>query len=151
MIKFSLSCDRNHIFDSWFESNKAFETLNSKELLTCPMCNSTQIGKNIMAPNIVAKDKTSTIKCKSQEKKKKIDLQKPLSKYEEALQKLKKEIEKNSEYVGKNFVEQARLMYKCDTKKRSIHGEASLKEAKELVEEGIPVTPLPWPVITDTN
>ncbi len=151
MIKFSLSCDKNHIFDSWFESNKAFETLNSKGLLTCPMCDSTQINKNIMAPNIVAKEKSTTKECMALEKTKKIDLQEPLSKYEETLQKMKKEIEKNSEYVGKKFVEQARLMYQSDTKKKSIHGEASLKEAKELVDEGIPVLPLPWPIITDTN
>ena len=151
MIKFSLSCERNHIFDSWFESNKAFDKLHAKKLLTCPMCNSTQIGKNIMAPNIVAKEKSTSNECTAVDKPKKIDLQKPLSKYEEALQIVKKEIEKNSEYVGKNFVEQARLMYQSDNKKKSIHGEASLKDAKELVDEGIPVIPLPWPVITDTN
>ena len=151
MIKFSLSCECNHIFDSWFESNKAYETLNSKKLLTCPKCDSTQVNKNIMAPNIVAKEKSAKNECKALEKTKKIDLQKPFSKYEETLQKMKKEIEKNSEYVGKKFVEQARLMYQSDTKKKSIHGEASLKEAKELIDEGIPVLPLPWPVITDTN
>ncbi len=151
MIKFSLCCERNHIFDSWFESNKAFETLNSKQLLTCPICNSTLISKNIMAPNIVAKENSTKNECLEQKEEKKIDLQKPLSKYEEALQTIKKELEKNSEYVGKKFVEQARMMYQSSTEKRSIHGEASLKEAKELVEEGIPVTPLPWPVVTDTN
>lgn len=151
MIKFSLSCENSHIFESWFESNNAFDTLYSKGLLTCPICNSTQVGKNIMSPNIVAKLNPSKVTSKPQENDKKIDLQKPLSKYEEAIQTLKQEVEKNSEYVGKDFVEQARMMFQSETKKRSIHGEASIKEAKELVEEGIPVMPLPWPSISNTN
>ena len=151
MIKFSLSCDRNHIFDSWFESNQAYETLVSKKLLTCPICNSNHVHKNIMAPNIVAKDKPVEKETTAVAQKESIDLQKPQSKFEEKLMTLKKEIEKNSEYVGKKFAEQARMMYHSDTKKKSIHGEASLKEAKELLDEGIPVTPLPWPLISDTN
>jgi len=133
MIRFSLKCNKNHSFESWFQSSEAYEKLAAAGLLSCVECGDGQIVKSLMAP------KVSTSKAKAE-----TSLTTPMSDAEKALAKLKTEIEANSEYVGMNFAIEARAMHDGEQPARSIYGEAKPEEAKALIEDGIRVAPLPF-------
>ena len=134
MINYTLKCDQNHTFDSWFKSAEAFEMLVKKSMLVCSECGSTKITKAIMAPSVSTSRKKDT-KPPELEKK---------SKLKNDILELKKKIEANSEYVGNNFANEARSMYLGETPERSIYGEAKADDAKKLIDDGIPVMPLPF-------
>ena len=134
MINYTLKCDQNHTFDSWFKSAEAFEMLVKKSMVVCSECGSTKITKAIMAPSV------STSRKKGN---KPSDLEKK-SKLKNDILELKKKIEANSEYVGNNFANEARSMYLGETPERSIYGEAKADDAKKLIDDGIPVMPLPF-------
>ena len=134
MINYTLKCDQNHTFDSWFKSAEAFEMLVKKSMLVCSECGSTKITKAIMAPSVSTSRKKDT-KPPELEKK---------SKLKNDILELKKKIEANSEYVGNNFANEARSMYLGETPERSIYGEAKTDDAKKLIDDGIPVMPLPF-------
>jgi len=103
-----------------------------------------------MTPNVVNTKKGKAVNAET-DTKETIDLNVPFSKYEKAIQELKQIVSDNSDYVGKKFVREARKMHKGELASRSIHGEATPKDAKSLIEEGIPVLPLPWSSISNTN
>ena len=134
MINYTLKCDQNHTFDSWFKSAEAFEMLVKKSMVVCSECGSTKITKAIMAPSVSTSRKKYN---KPQELEKK-------SKIKNDILELKKKIEANSEYVGNNFANEARSMYLGETPERSIYGEAKTDDAKKLIDDGIPVMPLPF-------
>ena len=134
MINYTLKCDQNHTFDSWFKSAEAFEMLVKKSLVVCSECGSTKITKAIMAPSVRTSRKKDN-KPSELEKK---------SKLKNDILELKKKIEANSEYVGNNFANEARSMYLGETPERSIYGEAKTDDAKKLIDDGIPVMPLPF-------
>ena len=133
MILFDLKCDKNHKFEAWFASSVAYDKQLKNKLIKCPYCNSTRIEKALMAPNINTKT-TSKINKKNASQKK----------LERQIKKFRKYIEKNTDNVGKNFAEEARKIYYGETKSRPIRGESTEKEARELSEEGIPFSKLPW-------
>ena len=137
MILFDLQCEKNHKFECWFASSANYEEQLKNKMIVCPYCNSTKIQKSLMAPNINTK---STSKNSIKTNKKKLSQ----NNLENQIKKFKKYIEKNTENVGKNFAEEARKIYYGETKSRPIRGESTEKEAKELVEEGIPFSQLPW-------
>ena len=132
MINYTLKCDQNHTFDSWFKSAEAFEMLVKKSMVVCSECGSTKITKAIMAPSVSTSRKKDN-KPSELEKK---------SKLKNDILELKKKIEANSEYVGNNFANEARSMYLGETPERSIYGEAKADDAKKLIDDGIPVMPL---------
>ena len=134
MINYTLKCDQNHTFDSWFKSAEAFEMLVKKSMVICSECGSTKITKAIMAPSVSTSRKKDN-KPSELEKK---------SKLKNDILELKKKIEANSEYVGNNFANEARSMYLGETPERSIYGEAKADDAKKLIDDGIPVMPLPF-------
>ena len=134
MINYTLKCDQNHTFDSWFKSAEAFEMLVKKSMVVCSECGSTKITKAIMAPSVSTSRKKGN-KPSELEKK---------SKLKNDILELKKKIEANSEYVGNNFANEARSMYLGETPERSIYGEAKADDAKKLIDDGIPVMPLPF-------
>ena len=134
MINYTLKCDQNHTFDSWFKSAEAFEMLVKKSMVVCSECGSTKITKAIMAPSVSTSRKKEN-KPSELEKK---------SKLKNDILELKKKIEANSEYVGNNFANEARSMYLGETPERSIYGEAKTDDAKKLIDDGIPVMPLPF-------
>ena len=140
MIRFSLKCSQDHSFESWFQSSEAYENLAAAGMLSCIDCGDSRIVKSLMTP------KLSSIKTKS-----KTSLTAPKSDKEKALAKLKAEIEKNSDYVGMNFVSEARAMHDGEQPTRSIYGEARPEEAKALIEDGIRVAPLPFMPKRQTN
>ncbi len=133
MIRFSLKCDKDHGFDSWFPSGGAFEALKAQGHVTCPVCGSGAVEKALMAPAVVAPREAE-----------RPALAAPATPVEEALAALKRQIEENSEYVGMNFAAEARRIHAGDAPERAIHGEARAEEAKKLIEDGVPVAPLPF-------
>ena len=130
MIKYKLTCkDCSYQFDSWFASSKEFEKLKILKYLNCPSCNSLNIDKSLMAPSVL-NNKTSN--------KKFIEVKNKLKEY-------KKFIKNNFDYVGENFVYEARSVhYNNKKRKKGIYGNASTKEIKELKEEGIETEIIPW-------
>lgn len=138
MIHYALKCSRDHRFDSWFQSAEAFDKLKAAGMVACSVCGSADVEKDIMSPRITQK---STPKEEAPAKR---PLSAPASPAEQALAELKAHIEKNSDYVGKDFVKEARAMHVGDAPERSIHGEARPEDARKLLEEGVPVAPLPF-------
>ena len=130
MIKYKLTCkDCSYQFDSWFASSKEFEKLKISKYLNCLSCNSLNIDKSLMAPSVL-NNKTSD--------KKFIEVKNKLKEY-------KKFIKNNFDYVGENFVYEARSVhYNNKKRKKGIYGNASTKEIKELKEEGIETEIIPW-------
>ncbi len=130
MIKYKLTCkDCTYQFDSWFASSKEFEKLKISKYLNCLSCNSLNIDKSLMAPSVL-NNKTSD--------KKFIEVKNKLKEY-------KKFIKNNFDYVGENFVYEARSVhYNNKKRKKGIYGNASTKEIKELKEEGIETEIIPW-------
>jgi hypothetical protein len=142
MIQYALKCDNEHSFDSWFQSAAAFEKLSKCGMVTCAVCGSEQIKKAIMAPRVKKSEKSKTSVP---------SLSAPATPTEQAIKELKTYVETNSDYVGNDFATQARDMHEGIAPERSIYGEAKPEDAKKLIEEGIPVTPLPFSVARKTN
>jgi hypothetical protein len=130
MIRYTLSCDNGHAFDSWFQSATAFDTLSAGGHVACALCGSTTVTKALMAPAVRPADKTA--------------LAAPASELEQKLAALRAHVEQNSDYVGLSFAAEARAMHEGLAPERAIYGEARLDEARKLLEDGIPVAPLPF-------
>lgn len=132
MIKYALKCEDGHSFESWFQSSEAFDKLSEANLLTCAVCGTVHVAKAIMAPRVKSDDQIET------------PLSAPASPAEQYLSALRQQIEEKSDDVGKNFAKEARKIHEGEAPARAIYGEASLPEVKSLVEDDIPVAPLPW-------
>ncbi len=137
MIRYTLKCDNDHSFDSWFASAEAFDSLHTTGQIACPECGSNAISKALMAPSVSPGRKKG-------EKPAPGALSKPKDPREAALAELRKRVETNSEYVGMNFAAEARRIHDGDAPERSIYGEAKIEEAKKLIEDGVNVAPLPF-------
>ena len=136
MIKYKLICKKCDIsFDSWFASSKEFEKLKNKKLLTCHMCNSVQIEKTLMSPNVLNSKKIKNTNNKEQ---KYLKVRNKIKEYQ-------KFIKNNFEYDGENFTFEARsIHYNSKKNKKGIYGTASISDVKELKEEGIETEIIPW-------
>ena len=131
MIKYNLKCHNNHEFESWFSNSSEFDKLNKKNLLDCIYCPSKKIKKSIMAPMISS----------SKNKDKKFEI---VKKEKNKLLQLRRYIEENFEYVGKDFSKKVREVYYDKKIKKTIYGTTTLKEREELAEEGIDLLSIPW-------
>jgi hypothetical protein len=137
MIKYALKCEVEHGFEAWFSSSDSFDEQAAKGLVECPMCGSTHVTKAIMAPMVrTSKEETPPA-----------DMRQVVA---EVLHKLRKHVEDTHTYVGGAFASEARDMHQGLTPERPIYGEATTEEVKALVEEGVPVAPLPIPVEAKT-
>jgi len=132
MIKYNLTCECSYVFDSWFSSSEEFERLKKRKLITCTECNSSKVKKSIMAPSVYNSKKHNHEKIKFQK-----NLRKKIIKYQ-------KFIEKNCRYVGENFAQEARSIHYDNKKSKGIYGKATAEEIKELNEEGIETSTIPW-------
>jgi hypothetical protein len=136
VIVFDLRCGGGHVFEAWFASSGAYEEQRGRSLVSCPMCGDTGIEKAVMAPNVAAKGNTRSPG--------------PPAEVKAALKMIaaaqRKALE-GSRWVGGDFVAQARAMHVGERKHETIHGQATIAEAKALVEEGVSVAPLPLPVV----
>jgi hypothetical protein len=151
MIRYSLRCEHDHAFESWFQDSAAYDAQVKRKLVSCPVCSSVKVEKAIMAPRIVGKKgrehaepapaaqapadapaTTSTPLMMAQERE-----------LRAKLKELRDHIVKNADNVGEKFPNEARKMHYGDVEHRPIYGEASPEEARSLIDEGIEVSPLP--------
>ena len=131
MIVFNLRCSNcSFSFEGWFENTKDYKKQIKQGLVSCPSCNSVQIKKGLMAPNVAKKSNTKiSLKNKS---------------IASNVKKLKKIIEKEFDYVGEKFTDEAKKIKYGEAEERAIYGEASIEQTKELIDEDIQVLPLPF-------
>jgi|TARA_B110001450_G_C17193706_1_gene308486 hypothetical protein len=134
MIKYLLKCKNKHEFESWFSDSGDFEKLKKKNLVECIFCQSKNVDKSIMSPNIVSKKKTSEKKFNDNK----------FIKLKKDLLKIRKFVKKNFEFVGDKFPKEVREIYYDNKKNKNIYGTATPKERLELEEEGIELTSIPW-------
>tara|TARA_B100001057_G_C22656151_1_gene874046 strand:+ start:384 stop:806 length:423 start_codon:yes stop_codon:yes gene_type:complete len=135
MIKYNLKCNNDHEFESWFSNSEEYERLNKKGLLDCIYCSSKKINKSIMAPMITnSKRKSDKFEVLSKEIKNEKD----------KLLQLRKYIEKNFDYVGRDLSSKVREVFYDKKSKKAIYGTATNKEREELAEEGIELLSIPW-------
>ncbi|HTK36603.1 MAG TPA: DUF1178 family protein [Caulobacteraceae bacterium] len=133
MIRYALVCEHDHPFDAWFGASSDYDDQIARGLVECPFCASTRVRKQIMAP-AVRSTKTST------------DAPAPdqvHARMMEAMGKVRRHVETNFDYVGDRFAREARDIHDGESEARGIYGEASPKEVKALIEDGIQVAPLP--------
>ena len=131
MIRYALRCDRAHRFDSWFGSSADFDRLLDAGHLACAVCGSSAVEKDLMAPSVASAVPETPLSA-------------PASPAEQALAEIRRRIEAQSEDVGPDFVAEARRIHEGLAPTRAIIGEARPSEARALIEDGIPVAPLPW-------
>lgn len=134
MIKYALKCRDGHQFDSWFQDSAAFDKLAGSGHLSCAVCGGADVEKAIMAPRVMAAEADAEA----------APLSVPASPAEQAMRRLRDHVEANADNVGANFASEARAIHEGDAPERAIYGEAKLEEAKSLIEDGVPVAPLPW-------
>ena len=135
MIKYNLKCESGHEFESWFSDSEEFDKLNKKKLLECIYCSSKKIDKSIMAPMISSpKDRDEQIEIVGKDYKNE----------KNKLLKLRRYIEKNFDYVGKDFSKKVREVYYDKKNKKAIYGTTTQEERQELADEGIDLLSIPW-------
>ena len=151
MIKYQLHCDSGHDFEGWFASSDAFEKQKKRGLVECTHCGSIKVERAIMAPNVTRTDNRTTQLPQHWM----TDSPPALMSLEERelrqrLAELRTELTKDADDVGENFAEEARKIHFGETDLRRIYGRATLDDARELIEDGIGVLPLP-PSLDDGN
>jgi len=134
MIKFGLNCDKGHDFDGWFRNGEDFEKQRKRGLVSCPACSSSNVQKALMAPAVQSARKKEKIALAA-------SMQQKAAMAE--LKKLADKLKENSDYVGDKFADEARKIHFGETDARSIHGEATLEEARGLAQDGVDFMPLP--------
>ncbi|TCS12271.1 DUF1178 family protein [Caulobacter sp. BK020] len=134
MIKYALSCDHDHAFEGWFGSSSDYDDQAARGLLECPLCGSKAVRKQIMAPAVAG---TKAQKAAPE----------PTAAMREmmmtAMGEVRRKVEENFDYVGDRFAKEARDIHEGKSEERGIYGEASPKEVKALIEDGVKVAPLP--------
>lgn len=146
MIKFTLKCSDGHAFESWFQSASAYDSLKKAGMVECAICGTTSVDKAIMAPRVTAARKKASPPS--------AEAPQPAAAptmgmgadadMRKALEEMKRHVEENSDYVGDKFAQEARAMHLGDAPERAIYGETRPEEAKSLIEDGVPVAPLPF-------
>ena len=150
MICYSLKCAASHSFDSWFRSSDAYDVLRTARQVSCPICGNSDVAKSMMAPAIrparkaAGPDLPAPQNPPADSPAASGTLSQPGSALEEAFAAMRKQVEENSEYVGLNFAAEARQMHDGTLAPRAIYGEAKPEEARQLIEDGVPVAPLPF-------
>ena len=136
MIVYRLNCSSGHEFEGWFRDSKTFDAQSKKNALECPLCGDKKVTKAIMAPALRKAGGGTPAQLNSTPAPDSQKLRQFMAGY-------RKFIEDNAEYVGHKFPEEARKIHYGETEERHIYGESSLKEARELIEEGIEIAPVP--------
>lgn len=140
MIHYNLRCGDGHEFDSWFNSSASFDRQAERGLLECPHCGSAKVERALMTPSVPRKGRITAEKVPSQA----VAGEAMPDQVRAMLQKLRAEVEKNCDYVGPEFAEEARRIAKGEADARGIYGETTKDEAEALAEEGIDVARIPW-------
>jgi len=140
MILYQLKCKNDHEFEAWFQNSGAYDEQRAARNVACPECNSKAISKAIMAPNVATK---GAIKTRKGREDKVTDIKRARGQFMKAAKQVREHVEKNFDYVGDKFTEEARRIHYGETGDHNIYGEATPEEARDLVEEGIDVAALP--------
>jgi hypothetical protein len=154
MIRYALVCESKHTFESWFQNSTAYDRQAARGLVTCPLCGSDKVAKAIMAPRLARGDAQvgappapATVPVQTTAGAEKTPVAMMMSpqerEFRQKLKELREHVTLNADYVGAKFPEEARKMHYGEIDHRSIYGEASPQEAKDLHEEGIEFHPLP--------
>ena len=151
MILYSLVCHKGHDFESWFPDSAGYDKQVKRGLVSCPLCGSAKVEKAIMAPRLARKDKSTPIMAPAEESAPAAaEATTPVAmispqerEFRAKLKELRDHLTANADNVGKKFPEEARKMHYGEIEHRSIFGEASPQDAKDLHEEGIEFHPLP--------
>lgn len=133
MIRFSLSCKEDHVFEAWFRNSEDFEEQNKRKLVTCPECGSNDVEKALMAPAVSKGKGTSVALAAGKEQREALA----------QLRRLSEKVRANADYVGDKFAEEARKIHFGEVEPRGIYGEATREEARSLAEDGVDFLPLP--------
>ncbi|MCR9125520.1 MAG: DUF1178 family protein [Rhodobacteraceae bacterium] len=141
MIQYALKCAEGHRFDSWFQSAAAYEKLVAGGMVSCAVCGASTVEKSVMAPRLSRGEQPAP----------RADLSVAASPQEKALAEMRRKVEQNADYVGRAFASEARSMHEGETETRAIWGEARPDEARKLLEDGVPVMPLPFMPSRKTN
>lgn len=176
MIAFDLKCQAAHVFEAWFGTSAAYDEQQERGLICCPVCGDVHISKAIMAPNIGRKGNqppaispvstsqtdasppnTAVAKPATKGKTSAVPSVMPgasrtkeqTEKLVAAMEAVREQVEKNCDYVGKEFAEEARKIHYGEADDRGIYGEATIEEAEELFDEGIDIAALPFPAKPD--
>ena len=136
MIVFDLKCGGGHVFEAWFGSSAAYEEQNAGGLVACPICGSGEVAKAVMAPSVGAKGNQAPAVPPA-----------AMKAAMAALAAAQAKALEQSTWVGTAFAEKARSMHLGEAPVAQIHGQATADEAKALIDEGVPVAPLPLPVV----
>ena len=150
MILYELKCGKDHQFEGWFRSGAAYESQLAAQELSCPMCGDRSIDKAIMAPRIgksaavpaplpvpVPTAPPAADPASAPTKEQAAEMLK-------MLRALRDKVEKECDYVGPAFAEEARRIHYGESQERAIYGEASEEDAESLRDEGVPVSRIPW-------
>ena len=146
MIVFDLACPQGHVFEAWFGSSADFDDQQTRGLIACPLCGSSEIAKAVMAPAVGAKGNsgnTGRALAMRNGPPPPAEIKAMLAKLADAQAKLLAK----SENVGSGFADTARAIHVGDAPERAIHGQASVAEARSLIQDGVQVTPLPLPIV----
>lgn len=127
MIRYSLACEAEHDFDAWFSDSGAYDRQRKRGLVECPVCGSSKVRKQIMAPMVRSSEKSVTAEVAAAR----------------VAHEIRQHIASTHDYVGDSFASEARAMYYGEAEHRPVWGEVTSEEARELVEEGVPALPLP--------
>lgn len=152
MIRYTLKCSAGHSFESWFASGAAFDALRDAGQLACAICGNRTLDRAVMAPTVRTASGAASLPdrppaepaatCRGTQH----SLSAPAdSKLARMLRALRDRVERDTEYVGPRFAQEARAIHAGDAPDRAIRGEADPRDARQLVEDGIPVLPLPFP------
>jgi len=150
MIHYQLQCGRAHGFDGWFKDSASFDKQAKRGLIECPECGGTDIERALMAPALAKRDvapveapsappQTPVVAAPAKAAAGRLPAQMLA-----ALQRMRAEVEKNCDYVGPDFADQARAMHRGEIEPRGIYGESTEEQAESLAEEGVPVAKIPW-------
>jgi hypothetical protein len=134
MIRYALACENDHEFEGWFGASGDFDDQIAGNLISCPVCASVAIRKQIMAPAVVGAKKSTA------EGRPTAGMRSMMM---EAMGRVRRHVEENFDYVGERFAAEARSIHQGKAEARGIYGEASPGEVKSLVEDGVPVSPMP--------
>ena len=132
MIRYALHCDHGHEFEAWFGSSADWDDQAARGLVECPVCASTAVSKQIMAPAVAGTKRAATP-----------DPNTLRTMMMQAAREVRSHVETNFDYVGDAFAREARDIHEGRSEKREIYGEATPAEVKKLKDDGVPVAPLP--------
>ena len=150
MIRYALQCADGHRFESWFQSGASFERLKSAGHLSCAICGVAAVEKAIMAPAVSAAAPGAPAPAPAPDRGPETLLSAPANALETALRALRAHVEANAENVGDRFADEARAIHDGAADARAIYGQATKEDARALIEEGVEISALPWPLRRDS-